>query len=89
MDRRIRQALNLLRASAAGEGISLAHLSDEDLLSGVSKVSREFVLAGRAPALIAVGHRKIGFAFGDLWAAANLESRLPFLDGLRGGGVAE
>ena len=89
MERRIRQALSLLRASAAGEGISLAHLSDDALLMGVAEVSREFVLAGQAPALIAVGHKKIGFAFEDLWSAANLERGLPFLEGLRSEGAAE
>ena len=89
MERKVRQALTLLRASAAGEGYSLAHLSDDELLAGVAQISRDFVLAGNAPALIAVGHKKIGFGFGDLWAAANLERGAPFLDGLRSEGAAE
>ncbi len=83
MERQVRQAIKLLRASAAGEGFSLEHLSDEELLDGIAEVAHSFLVAGYAPALIAAGHKRIGYAFGDLWTAAKLERDLRFIDGLR------
>ena len=84
MERRVRHAIRLLRASAADEGYPLDHLTDDELLDGIGEVARTFVAAGAAPGLIAVGHRRIGDAFRDLWMAAKLEKNLPFPDSLRG-----
>ena len=83
MERKVRDAIKLLRASAASEGFPLDHLTDEDLLDGVARVAQIYLLAGTAPSLIAVGHRRIGYAFRDLWLAAKLERQLLFVDGLR------
>ena len=89
MKRNVRQALKLLRASAAAEGFRLDHLSDDDLLAGVAAICRSYVVEGRAPALISVGHQRMGFAFGDLWTAANLDRDLSFYGALRGEAAAE
>ena len=89
MDRKVRHALKLLRASAAADGLSLAHLSDGELLEGVADISHGYLLTGQAPSLIAAGHKHIGYAFADLWIAAKLERNLPFTQALRGEASAE
>ncbi len=70
MDRETHEAIAKLRTSAARCGYPLDHLSDDDVLDGVTVLCHMFIEHGQAAQLIAAGNRNIGVAFSRLWTAA-------------------